>query len=375
VSIDPKSLPGGKPVPLIDLKAQFQPIKEEVLKEFESIFESMYLFLGKNVQALEKEFAEYCDCAHGIGVGSGTDALHLALLACGVKPGDEVITTAYTFIATFEAIAYVGAIPVFVDIDPKTYLMDPSLVERAITPKTKAIIPVHIYGQMVDMDPIMDIARKRGLKVIEDACQAHGATYKGRKAGSIGDAGCFSFYFSKNLGGYGEGGFVTTNDAEINSNVRLLRDHGSPRKYEHDYIGFNARLDELQAAVLRIKLRSLDKWNQLRRAHAGRYNELLANAGVVTPFIDPRGESVYHLYVIRTPQREALREKLIGKQIGVAIHYPIGIHEQVAFRNYSKQQFSLPVTESVCKEVLSLPMYPELSAEQIEYVAACVTNP
>lgn len=366
------SLPGGKPVPLIDLKAQFQPLKDEVFKEFESIFESMYLFLGKNVQAFEKEFAQYCDCAHGIGVGSGTDALHLALLACGVKPGDEVITTSYTFIATFEAIAYVGAIPVFVDIDPKTYLLDPSQIEAAITPKTKAIIPVHIYGQMVDMDPLMDVAKRHGLKVIEDACQAHGATCKGRKAGSIGDAGCFSFYFSKNLGGYGEGGFVTTNDAEINARIRLLRDHGSPRKYEHAEIGFNARLDELQAAILRIKLRHLSQWNQLRRQHAQRYDELLADVGVVTPFIDSRGESVYHLYVIRTPEREALRTKLTESQIGVAIHYPIGIHQQEVFLKRFEQRFSLPVTESVCREVLSLPMFPELTNEQIEYVVHCL---
>lgn len=360
------------PVPLIDLKAQFNPIKEEVFQEFEAVFESMYLFLGKNVQGLEKEFSEYSDSKFGIGVGSGTDALHLSLLACGVGPGDEVITTAYTFIATFEAIAYAGATPVFVDIDPDTYLIDPEAIEAAITEKTKAIIPVHVYGQMADMDPIMEIARKHDLRVIEDACQAHGATYKGRKAGSIGDTGCFSFYFSKNLGGYGEGGLVTTNDEQLNEKIRLLRDHGSPRKYEHSEIGYNARLDELQAAILRIKLRHLDRYNELRRQHARLYDELLTDSGVITPVIADYGQSVYHLYVIRSKDRDALRQKLIDRQIGVAVHYPIGIHQQEVYLKHFDRHYSLPVTESVSKEVLSLPMFPELTEEQIRYVAGSI---
>ena len=262
-------------IPLVDLRKQYQPLKDEIIRGMEQALEGMHLFLGENVQAFEKEFAQFCGVKHGIGVSDGTAALHIILRAMGIGAGDEVITVAHTFIATAEAIVLAGARPVFVDIDPDTYLMDVGQIEAKITPRTKAILPVHLYGQTADMDPIMEIAARHGLKVIEDACQAHGAEYKGRRAGSLGDAAAFSFYFSKNLGAYGEGGFVTTNDDELARRVRMIRDHGSERRYYHDLIGWNARLDELQAVVLRAKLPHLEAWNEARRAHAARYNELL----------------------------------------------------------------------------------------------------
>jgi dTDP-4-amino-4,6-dideoxygalactose transaminase len=356
-------------VPLVDLRAQYEPIKDEIHQAWDEILASMRLFLGPNVQAFEKEFAAFCGAADAIGISDGTTAIHLALRACGIGAGDEVISVSHTFIATFEAIALVGARPVFVDIDPKTYLMDVSQIEAKITPRTKAILPVHLYGQCVDMDPLMAIAKKHNLVVIEDACQAHGAEYKGMKAGSIGTLGCFSFYFSKNLGAYGEGGMVTTNDLALAKKVRMLRDHGSEKRYYHDEIGINGRLDEMQAAVLRIKLRRLAGWNEQRRANAALFNQLLAGSGVVTPHEAPGCKAIYHLYVIRTARRDALRDHLNAQGIGTGIHYPVPIHLQkaAAFMGYKEGDF--PVTEKAVTEILSLPMYAELTAEQVKTVA------
>lgn len=356
-------------IPLVDLKAQYRPLKAEIERAWAEVLDSMQLFLGPNTRAFEQEFAEYCGVNHAIGVSDGTQALHLALRALDIGPGDEVITVANTFIATLEAICLVGAVPVFVDIDPVTYTMDIAQIESRITPRTRAILPVHLYGQCADMDPILEIARKWNLYVIEDACQAHGAEYKGRKAGSMGTLGAFSFYFSKNLGAYGEGGMVTTQDPDIARRVRILRDHGSERRYEHDSFGLNGRLDELQAAVLRIKLRCLDEWNNRRRENAAIYNTALEGCGVERPVELVGCRHVYHLYVIRTRNRDALRDHLMNKGIGTGIHYPIPCHLQPPYRKYGFGEGSLPVTEAAAREILSLPMYAELTQEQILRVA------
>ena len=317
-------------IPLVDLHKQYAPLKHEILSGIEQALDGMHLFLGENVQALEREFAQFCGTQHGIGVSDGTAALHIILRAMGIGAGDEVITVSHTFIATAEAIVLAGARPVFVDIDPTTYLMDVAQVEAKIGPHTKAILPVHLYGQTVDMDPLLELAAQHGLKVIEDACQAHGAEYKGRRAGSLGDAAAFSFYFSKNLGAYGEGGFITTNDDELARKMRMIRDHGSERRYYHDLIGLNARLDELQAVVLRAKLKHLEAWNGLRRRHAARYNTLLREAGVVTPVGLPENQHVYHLYVIRAAHRDALQAHLKSQGVATGIHYPVPLHLQRA---------------------------------------------
>jgi dTDP-4-amino-4,6-dideoxygalactose transaminase len=357
-----------KPIPLVDLKAQYEPIKEEIHHAWDQIFSSMYLFLGPNVQAFEKEFSEYCDTKYAIGVSDGTTAIHLALRAIGIRLGDEVITVSHTFIATAEAVILAGATPVFVDIDPHTYTIDVDQVEKAITSRTKAIIPVHLYGQCAEMDPILEIAQKYKLAIIEDACQAHGATYKGRKAGSIGDMGCFSFYFSKNLGAYGEGGMVTTSNADYAQKIRMMRDHGSERRYFHEVLGWNGRLDELQAAVLRIKLPHLDSWNERRRQIASFYQSGMSDMGIETPQERAGNRHVYHLYVIRTEDRDALRNLLDQEGIGTGIHYPVPIHLQPAFKKYSPPMGSLPVTERIVTQILSLPMYPELSPDQAQRV-------
>jgi dTDP-4-amino-4,6-dideoxygalactose transaminase len=361
-------------IPLVDLKAQYRPIQEQVLQGIQQSLEGMWLFLGENVQAFESEFAGFCRVKHGIGVSDGTSALHIILRAMGIGPGDEVITVAHTFIATAEAIILAGARPVFVDIDAGTYLMDVARIEAAITPQTKAIIPVHLYGQTVDMDPLLEIAARHGLKVIEDACQAHGAEYKGRRAGGLGDAAAFSFYFSKNLGAYGEGGFITTNDDEIARRVRMIRDHGSSSKYEHELIGINGRLDELQAVVLRVKLGHLDEWNERRRTHADRYRESLKRAPVELPVVCPDNRHVFHLYVIRTPHRDSLSGWLKDHGIGTGIHYRVPVHLQKSMGYLGYRQGSLPVTERVVGEILSLPMYAELDQEMIEFVAQRVNQ-
>ncbi|HVA93070.1 MAG TPA: DegT/DnrJ/EryC1/StrS family aminotransferase, partial [Chloroflexota bacterium] len=326
---------------------------------------------GPEVAAFEEEFASACGTRHAVAASTGTSALHLALLAVGVGPGDEVITVSHTFIATAEAISACGASSVFIDIDPRTYLMDPSLLEAAITPRTKAIIPVHLYGQMVDMDAILAVANRHGLPVLEDACQAHRATYKGRLAGSVGTAGCFSFYPSKNLGTVGEGGAVVTNDEALAARMRMLRDHGQSRRYYHDVVGYNYRMAAIQAAALRVKLPYLDGWNAARRAHAQRYTTLLAGLPVTTPATSPHGDPVYHLYVIRASDREGLRQHLTAQGVGTGIHYPVPIHLQQAYV-VEARGVALPVTELVASEVLSLPMYAELTNHHIEAVAESI---
>ena len=358
-------------IPLVDLRKQFQGIKEEVLTEIAQALDSMQLFLGKNVQAFESDFAAYCDTEFAIGAGSGTDALHIALLACGIGRGDEVITVSHTFFATVEAIVLTGAQPVFVDIDPETYNIDTAQVEGMINNKTRAILPVHFYGHPANMDPIWELAQTHNLQVIEDACQAHGAEYKGRRTGSLGDAGCFSFYFSKNLGAYGEGGMITTSDPNIAQRCRILRDHGQDTKYHHAMFGINGRLDELQAAVLRIKLSHLEEWNEKRRKLAQIYNAGLPPS-IVKPQEMPWAKHVYHLYVVRTPERDQLRAWLETKGISTGMHYPIPVHLQEAWRGYGEGNFSLPITERITKEILSLPIYPELTAQEVGYICDCI---
>lgn len=359
-------------IPLVDLKAQYRPLKDEILERIAGVLDGMWLFLGENVKGIEREFADFCGVKHGIGVSDGTAALHVILRALEIGSGDEVITPAHTFIATAEAIALAGARPVFVDIDPETYLMDVSAVEAKITARTKAILPVHLYGQMVDMAQLAAIATRHGIKLIEDACQAHGAQRAGRLAGSLGDAAAFSFYFSKNLGAYGEGGFISTNDDGLAQKMRMLRDHGSERRYYHDAIGSNWRLDEIQAAVLRAKLPHLNNWNAARRDHAALYGELLRDTPVITPIVARDNQHVFHLYVIRAPERDALQAWLKERGIGTGIHYPVPIHLQNAFSYLGYHPGDLPVTERAVGEILSLPMYAELTEEQIIYVADAI---
>jgi dTDP-4-amino-4,6-dideoxygalactose transaminase len=359
-------------VPLVDLTAQFQPIKSEVMQAIEDVLESMHLFLGPNTAAFEAEFAVYCGGRYCISVANGTDALHLALRAAGVGQGDEVITVAHTFFASTEAIVMVGATPVYVDIDPRTCLIDVSQIETHITSRTRAIMPVHLYGQMADMDAIMDIAARNDLVVIEDAAQAHGADYKGRRAGSIGQLGCFSFYYSKNLGAYGESGAVVTSDPELARRLRLYRDHGSATRYHHAEYGFNSRMDEIQAAVLRVKLRHLDAWNAQRREHAATYDRLLAEANVGLPVTAPDRTHMYYVYVIRSAERDALQRRLAEREIGTGIHFPTPVHLQPATRALGYHAGDLPNTEQAAQQVLSIPMYPELTGEQLEWVVASV---
>lgn len=355
-------------VPLVDLYAQYEPLKDEIRSSWDAVLKNMRLFLGPNVQSFEHEFANYCGVSHAIGVSDGTNALHIALRSVGVGPGDEVITISHTFIATVEAILLSGAKPVFVDINPDTYLMDIRQIETKITPRTKAILPVHLYGQCVDMDSILDIAKRYKLLVIEDACQAHGATYKGHKAGSMGDIAGFSFYFTKNLGAYGEGGMITTNNPDFANNVKMIRDHGSEKRYYHDMLGWNGRLDELQAAALRIKLKHLDHWNEKRRENAEYYRKCLTGSGIVLPLEAEGNIPVYHLFVIRTKVRDQLREYLSAHGVGTGIHYPVPIHMQNYYNNLGEGEGSLPVTEQITREILSLPMYAELTTEQIDWV-------
>lgn len=359
-------------IPLVNLRKQYAPLKGEIISGIEHVFDGMQLFLGENVQAFEAEFSEFCGTKFGVGVSDGTAALQIILRAMEIGPGDEVITVSHTFIATAEAILMVGARPVFVDIDPMTYLMDVAQVEAKITPHTRAILPVHLYGQTVDMDPLLAIADRYGLQVIEDACQAHGAEYKGRKAGSLGNAAAFSFYYSKNLGAYGEGGFIATNDPELYRKIRMLRDHGSEKRYYHDLVGMNARLDEIQAVVLRAKLPHLQEWTRLRREHAYLYNTLLKGAQVVTPVECPENQAVYHLYVIRAPRRDELQTWLKGKGIFTGIHYPVPIHLQKAVMDLNHSVDGLPVTERVVGQILSLPMFAELSDDEITAVADAI---
>lgn len=355
-------------VPLVDLKTQYQAIRDEVRAAIDDVLEEMHLNGGPQGRAFEAEFAAYCGAPHAVGVNSGTDALILALRAAGVGPGDEVITVSHTFFADAEAIALVGATPVFVDVAPDTYNLDPARLAAALSPRTRAIIPVHLCGQPADMAPIMDLARAHGLFVLEDACQAHGATYQGQRTGTLGHAAAFSFYCSKNLGAYGEAGALVTADAQLAATLRELRDHGSPRRYEHTALGTNARLDELQAAILRVKLRHLDRYTQQRQAVAAAYDAGLAAGGVVTPAVRPDRTHVYHLYAIQSARRDALQAHLAARGVATGVHYPIPCHLQPAARAWSGGPGSLPVTEALVGRLLSLPMYPELTPDQIAYV-------
>ena len=359
-------------IPFVDLKAQYHSIKSEVDAAIQGVLESCAFTLGPDVVAFEKEFAAYCQSEQGIGVNTGTSALHLALLAAGVGAGDEVITVPFTFVASVAAIHYTGAKAVFVDIDPRTFTMDPAQIEAAITPKTKAIIPVHLYGQMADMDPIMAIARKHKLVVVEDACQAHGAEYKGKRAGSIGDMGAFSFYPGKNLGAYGEGGMVTTSNAEYNRTIRMLRDWGAEKKYHHVLKGYNYRLEGIQGAVLRVKLKYLEKWTEARRTAAARYDRLLAGTGVPTPYAHSHNRHVYHIYAVRTPDRAKWMAELQAKGVSTGIHYPFPVHMLLAYADLGYKEGQFPHSERAANEVLSLPMFPELTSEQIDTVVRAV---
>ena len=362
-------------IPLVDLKAQYRTIRDEVRAAIDDVLEGMQLTIGPNVKAFDQEFAAFCGVKHSIGVGSGTDALQLVIRALGISSGDEVITVSHTFFATVEAILYSGARPILVDVDEKTFNMDFAAVTQAITPRTKAIMPVHLYGRTVDLKPLLALAKDHGLQIIEDACQAHGAMLDtGAKAGAAGRASAFSFYCSKNLGAYGEAGSITTNDDDLAAELRSLREHGQSTRYYHPVIGYNARLDELQAAILRIKLRKLPEWTARRQAIAQRYNELLAGSGAVTPEIPAGGRHVFHCYVIRVTaeKRDALRAYLAERGIGTGVHYPVPIHlqEASAFLGYRPGQF--PVTERLAGEVISLPMYAELTDAQVETVAGAV---
>ena len=356
-------------VPFVDLKAQYASIKGEVNAAIQGILDSCQFTLGSEVEKFEEEFAKFSGAEIGIGVNTGTSALHLALLAADIGPGDEVITVPHTFVATVAAIRYTGATPVFVDIDPVTFTMDPRLVEAAITPRTKAIIPVHLYGQAADMDPIVEIARKHDLVVIEDAAQAHAAEYKGRRVGSLGDMACFSFYPGKNLGAVGEGGMVVTNNTEYARTIRMLRDWGAEQKYHHVLKGYNYRLEGIQGAVLRAKLKHLESWTEGRRAAASRYNELLAGSDYPTPVALSHNRHVYHVYAIRTSNRQALQESLQAQGVQSNIHYPTPVHLLAAHEDLGYRQGQFPHSEAAANEVLSLPMFPELTEAQTSQVA------
>jgi len=360
-------------IPFVDLKAQYAGIKDEVNAAILGVLDTCQFTLGSEVAAFEEEFASYSQAQYGIGVNTGTSALHLALLAVGIGPGDEVITVPFTFVATVAAIYYTGATPVFVDIDPRTFTIDVKAIEAAITDKTKAILPVHLYGQPADMDPILDIAKRHGLVVIEDAAQAHGAEYKGKRVGSIGDMGCFSFYPGKNLGAYGEGGMVVTSNPEYTRTIRMLRDWGAEQKYQHVLKGYNFRLEGIQGAVLRVKLRHLEAWTEARRAAAAHYNELMSDSGVATPEAMPYARHVYHIYAIRTQQRSEWQQALQDKGIQTGIHYPIPVHLLPAYADLGYTQGDFPHSEQAANEVLSLPMFAELSPAQCKEVSKAVT--
>jgi dTDP-4-amino-4,6-dideoxygalactose transaminase len=359
-------------IPMVDLKGQYQTLKDEIEQGFQETMQNTSFILGPNVQAFEKEAAEYLKVKHTVSCASGTDALHLALLAAGIGEGDEVITTAFTFIATAEAICYVGATPVYVDIKPDSFNIDPDKIEAAITDKTKAILPVHLFGQPADMPAIMALAEKHNLLVIEDCAQSFGANINDQMTGSIGLAGCHSFFPSKNLGCYGDGGMVSTNDDAVAEKLRMLRNHGSKVRYYHDIIGYNSRLDELQAVVLRAKLKRLPTYNQERRRAAHTYSRLLADV-VTPPQEDGIGTHVYHQYTLLTDQRDAIMQKLQKNNIGCAIYYPVPLHQQNVFKDICKA-VSLPVTEAVAKRCMSLPIYPELTDDMVIQVTDVIKS-
>jgi len=358
-------------IPMVDLKEQYHDLREEIQQGIESVLSATQFILGPNVMALEKEVAEYCGAQHAVAVASGTDALHLALRAAGIGAGDEVITTPFTFIATAEAISYVGATPVFVDIDPATFNIDPSLIEAAVTEHTRAVLPVHLFGQPADMEPIAALCREHGLKLIEDCAQSFGADYGAKKSGVYGDLGCFSFFPSKNLGAYGDGGMVITDDDDAAAALRMYRNHGSYEQYRHSVVGYNSRLDELQAVILRIKLKRIDEYNARRRENAHRYTERFQDTGTVPPCEDGKGRHVYHQYTVLNERRDAIRAALSAAGIASAVYYPIPLHRQKVYEQECAD-VSLPVAEQAAQRVLSLPMYPELSAAQIDRVCAAV---
>ncbi|MFL5735302.1 MAG: DegT/DnrJ/EryC1/StrS family aminotransferase [Chloroflexia bacterium] len=361
-------------IPFVDLATQYAGIKDEVNAAIQQVLTRADFILGRDVTLFEEEFAAYCEAEYAVGVDSGTSALELCLRAFGIGPGDEVITAANTFIATALAISYTGAAPVLVDANADNYTIDVTLLEAAITSRTKAILPVHLCGQPADMDPILEIARKYELVVIEDACQAHGARYKGKRAGSLGHAAAFSFYPGKNLGAYGDGGAVVTNDEQVNRSIRMLRDYGQTEKYHHALRGYNRRLDTLQAACLRVKLKRLDEWNAARGRHASLYGRLLAGTPVETPLEMEYAQSVWHLYVIRATDRDALRTTLASRGIATGIHYPVPIHLQPAYRDLGYARGDFPITELYAGQIVSLPMFPELTPDMVERVAAEVAD-
>jgi len=360
-------------IPTVDLRAQYDAIREEIQAALREVFDSQQFILGPQVQALEEELARYCGAKFAVGVASGADALILALRAAGIVPGDEVLVPSFTYIATADSVSHLGARPVFVDIQPDTFTLDPAKLESKITSRTRAIVPVHLYGQPADLDPILQIAGKHELKVIEDNAQAIGATYKGKRTGSLGDLGCLSFYPTKNLGAYGDGGMVLTDSEELSKRLRSLRSHGESRKYFSEEQGWNSRLDEMQAAILRVKLRHLDAWNAARRANAARYDVLLASVpGVATPRVAPGADHVFHQYTIRVPRRDSVQKALAGQGIATTVYYPTPVHLQPIYSSLGYHEGDLPASERACREVLSLPMYAELSRAQIERVAAAI---
>jgi dTDP-4-amino-4,6-dideoxygalactose transaminase len=359
-------------VPFLDLKAQYHSIKPEIDAAVAKVLETSQFVLGEEVAGFEREFAAYSGAAQGVAVNSGTSALHLALLAAGVGPGDEVITVPNTFVATVAAIKYTGARPVLVDIDPARYTMDPGRVEAAVTPRTRAIIPVHLYGQPADMDPILEVARRRKIVVVGDAAQAHGARDRGRPIGSLGDLVCYSFYPGKNLGAYGEGGLVATSNEGYAKTIRMLRDWGQDRKYHHLLAGYNYRMEGMQGAILRVKLRHLEKWTEARRAHAARYRELLAGTDLGLPAEAPDTRHVYHVYAVRTKRREELISALGAQGIQTGIHYPVPVHLQPAYADAAVGRGAFPLAEKAANEVLSLPMFPEMTEEHLQVVAGAL---
>jgi dTDP-4-amino-4,6-dideoxygalactose transaminase len=362
-------------IPFLDLKRQCRPIQNEIEKAFHNVLESCHFASGPFVETFEAEFARYCGVRHCICVNSGTSALHLAMIACEVGPGDEVLTVPFTFISTVWVISYVGARPVFVDIEPKTCTMDVSQVEQAITPRTRAVLPVHLYGQMADLTPLRQICERHNLALIEDAAQAHGAEYFGQRAGSVGQVSCFSFYPTKNLGAVGEGGAITTNDDAVAARLRALRDHAQLTRYRHEELGFNYRMDGLQAAALSVKLRYLDQWNSKRKDLALRYHSLLSGTPLTLPFEAENRRHVWHLYVVRLPERDRLKEALMHFRIETGLHYPIPIHLQPAYAELKHRSGDFPVAEQAARQCLSLPMYSELTeGEQIRVAEAVKTS-
>ncbi|MDB4349457.1 DegT/DnrJ/EryC1/StrS family aminotransferase [Omnitrophica bacterium] len=359
-------------IPLLDLKSQYQSIKDEIDTAINGVLQSQQFVLGEELETLEKEIADFCMVRYGVGVASGTDALFLSLKALGIGEGDEVITTPLTFIATGEAISNLGARPVFVDIDKKTYNINPALIEQKITEKTKAVLPVHLYGQCADIDPILKLAREYGLKVIEDCAQAIGALYKGRRAGSLGDVGCISFFPSKNLGAFGDGGMVVTNDEGLAEEIKVLRVHGSSSRYSHDALGYNSRLDNLQAAVLRVKLRSLDGWIDTRNRLADVYTSALSGLDLTTPFLPEYNTHTYHLYTILSPRRDELLKHLLSSDIEARVYYPVPLHLQKCYTDLGYKKGDLPVSEWISENILAIPLYPELKNEGVQTVANCI---